>query len=130
MMRLDALPERFAICLLDRSQPVALPPNAPFVSVTRNADELSWIGPETDVPNSVLRVVGGWRLLKVAGGPLDFDLVGILAELCTVLANAGISLNAVSTYHTDYLMVKETILEAAAKALRAAGHEVNGVVIP
>lgn len=129
-MRLDALPERFAICLLDRTRgPVSLPVNASFVNVTLNADEVSWIGPEHLVPESVLRVVGGWRLLKVAGGPLDFDLVGILAQLCTVLAEAGISLNAVSTYHTDYLMVQEAVLEDAVKALRAAGHEVEGYVI-
>ena len=58
-------------------------------------------------------------------GPLEFSLTGILAAIATPLANAGVSIFAVSTFDTDYVMVKEENLAKAVKALRAAGHDVQ-----
>jgi hypothetical protein len=68
-----------------------------------------------------LEVEGGWRALKVAG-PLDFALTGVLASLAGPLAEAGISVFVVSTYDTDYVLIREVDLEAARAALVAAGH--------
>lgn len=62
-----------------------------------------------------------WRCLRVAG-PLDFSLVGVIASLAGTLADAEISVFVISTFDTDYLLVKQTDLEAAGRALRAAGH--------
>ncbi len=62
----------------------------------------------------------GWRGLKVAG-PLDFALTGVLASLAGPLAEAGVSIFAISTYDTDYLFVREEQLGAAIDALRRAG---------
>jgi hypothetical protein len=67
------------------------------------------------------RIEPGWRAIKVAG-PLDFSLTGILATLASPLAEAGISLFAVSTYDTDYVLVREVDLGRAQAVLRAAGH--------
>lgn len=64
-----------------------------------------------------------WRCLKVAG-PLDFDLTGVLSAILDPLAVAEISIFAVSTYDTDYLLVKSDNLERAICAMRAAGHQV------
>ncbi|HVS16769.1 MAG TPA: ACT domain-containing protein [Thermoanaerobaculia bacterium] len=58
-------------------------------------------------------------------GPLDFSLVGVLAGLTSALAQAGVSVFAVSTYETDYLLVRAPALEAAVAALRAAGYDVD-----
>lgn len=58
-------------------------------------------------------------------GPLDFSLVGILASVVEPLAEAGISIFAVSTFDTDYVLVKEEQLESAATALRGWGHEIH-----
>lgn len=65
----------------------------------------------------------GWRAFRAAG-PLDFSLTGILAGIASVLAAAGIPIFAVSTYDTDYVLVKTERYEAALDALRAAGYDV------
>ena len=122
-MTLDVLPASYAICRL--SADAALPSWArsrAFSSVTRTAGELSIVCAADDVPDDVA-AERGYRVLAVRG-PLDFGLVGIVAALSTVLASAAISIFVVSTYDTDYLLVRGTDLERAAGALRAAGHEV------
>ncbi len=92
----------------------------PLLSATRTEDELSLVCPWEAVPAGV-RAEGPWRALKVAG-PLDFAAVGILAALTAALAREGVSLFALSTYDTDYLLVKEPDLETARAALVRDGH--------
>jgi hypothetical protein len=92
--------------------------------VTRTPDELSVVADEAAVPAGV-RAERGWRALQVAG-PLDFNLTGILASLAYPLARAGISLFAVSTFDTDYVLIKEDKLHDALAALQAAGHTLEG----
>jgi uncharacterized protein len=65
----------------------------------------------------------GWRALVVRG-PLDFALTGVLASLATPLAEAGVSIFALSTYDTDYVLVREAQLRDAVAALAAAGNDV------
>jgi len=98
---------------------------ADFTSITRTNEELSIICPESYTPPTA-KQESGYRLIKVAG-PLDFSLTGILASLASPLAKAGISIIAISTFDTDYLIVKEDKLEEAIKALRLAGHSLFGV---
>jgi hypothetical protein len=100
-----------------------------LVSVTRTGTELSLVVAEAALPeaagaDSELRVEGGFRALQVAG-PLDFSLTGVLAALAAPLAAAGLSLFAVSTFDTDYLLVRDDDLAAATAVLRAAGHRVG-----
>ncbi len=100
-----------------------------FVSVTRTSDELSLVVAEEAVPRGAtadgLRVQSGWRCLKVAG-PLDFSLVGILASLAVPLAEAGVSIFAISTFDTDYLLVPASDLARAVAELKVRGHRVAG----
>jgi len=65
----------------------------------------------------------GWRIFQVAG-PLEFSLTGILAAIAAPLANAGVSIFAISTFDTDYVLVKEENLARAVEALRGAGQHV------
>ncbi len=117
-------PERFAICRLPPTAPIPpLPLNASLVSVTLTSDELSFVVPEYAAPADA-RIAGGWRALRVAG-TLDFSLTGILASLATPLAKAGVSIFALSTFDTDYLLIQETGLEQALTVLRAEGHTVE-----
>jgi uncharacterized protein len=95
-----------------------------FWSIARTEEELSVVCPDGDVPQGVKRETG-WRALKVEG-PLDFSLTGILASLTAPLAREKVSVFAVSTYDTDYLMVKEEQLEKAIRALREEGNDVQG----
>ena len=113
----------FAVCRLPPAAPVpAWAGSAIFSSVTRTADELSVICPAAAVPAGI-KAERDWRLLQVAG-PLDFGAVGVLASLTAPLAQAGISLLAVATFDTDYVLVRAARLEDALRALEAAGHRV------
>jgi len=94
--------------------------SSPFFSITRTPDELSLLCPEEVVPEEV-RAERGWRCFQVAG-PLDFGLVGVLASLLAPLQEAKVSVFALSTYDTDYLLVKEAQLARAVEALSAAGY--------
>ena len=91
-------------------------------SVTRSADELSVVCAEAAVPPDA-SAQRGWRALKVHG-PLDFALTGVLAALSAPLADAGISIFAIATYDTDYVLVRGEDVTRACEALAAAGHTV------
>jgi hypothetical protein len=117
-MNVTVLPERLAVCRLAASSRVpswALELHEAFTSITRTAEELSIVCPEESVPPEV-QVEGGWRALKLPG-PIPFEQVGVLASLAAPLAAAGISIFALSTYDTDYVLVKEADLERALAAL-------------
>jgi hypothetical protein len=124
LLRLLVVGGTFAVCRLPTGTP--LPPwatDGAFYSVTRTADELSVVCHDGAVPAGVV-CERGWRCLRVAGA-MSFAVVGVLASLTAPLAEAGISLFAISTFDTDYLLVKaERLLEAVA-VLRAAGHRVE-----
>lgn len=121
-LTLSCLSEPLSICRLDPD--ASLPSWAfagDFTSVTRTGDELSIICCSGNVPGEV-RCEKGYRCIKVEG-PLDLSLTGIIASLTTVLAHSGISTFAVSTFDTDYLLVKEDHLEKALQTLVDAGHK-------
>lgn len=118
------LPGRYAVCRLapDAAEPAWAA--GAFITVTRTADELSVVCDEAAVPGGV-RTQGGWRCLRVAG-TLDFALVGVLAALLGPLAETGVSVFCVSTFDTDYLLVKDADLPRAVAALTTVGHRVEG----
>ena len=120
-LSLEWVPGRFAICRLGAEEAVpewALADGSVrLVSMTRTDRELSIVACVDRVPAST-RAERGWVALRVAG-TLDFGLVGILSRLTGALADAGISVFAVSTYDTDVLLVKATDTERAVEALGA-----------
>jgi hypothetical protein len=123
-LSLCILPERLAICRLSPDAPLPdSPAQASFWSATRTEDELTIVLPEEVVPAG-WQAEMGWRCLKVLG-PLDFSLTGILASLAASLAEAEVPIFAISTYDTDYILVKEENLERAKQALLASGHSVR-----
>jgi hypothetical protein len=120
---LAVLAESFAIVRLRADAPLpswAVQGN--FFSVTRTADELSTVCAINQVPSG-LALQTGWRALKVKG-PFTLSEIGVLAELTATLAQAKVSVFAISTFDTDYLLVSEKNLAVAIAALRAAGHAV------
>ena len=80
-----------------------------------------------DVPHATLAREDGWRALRVAE-PMDFGLTGVLAGISTVLAQAGISIFAVSTFDTDYILIKAENLGLAQTALEAGGYTIENPV--
>ena len=114
----------YAVCRFDADAPLpGWVGTVPFMSVTRTPDELSIVCREDAVPDGV-RCEKGWRGLRVEG-KLDFSLVGVLYSLLTPLARAGISVFVISTFDTDYLLVREGHFDRAAEALGQAGHAVR-----
>ena len=116
-----------AVCRMPSAAPwVAATPeggDATFFSVTKTMDELSLVVDAAHAPPATedCQVEAGWAMFRLEG-PLDFGLIGILARIATVLAAEGISIFAVSTYDTDYVLVKKGRRAAATAALRAAGY--------
>lgn len=93
----------------------------PYVFAARTPDEYSLVCPTDCVPLNAQAREDGWRMMRVCGS-MDFSLIGILAGLSGVLAQSGISIFAVSTYDTDYLLVKAEQSAQAEAALAAAGY--------
>jgi len=125
---LDLVPGSYAICRWAAEAP--LPPwvmEGAFFSVTRTPAELSAVCDAGAVPSGV-KAEGPWSMLAVRG-PLAFDMTGVLAGLATPLAAAGISIFALSTYDTDYMLVRDDDLERAVGALRQAGHTVEKHIV-
>ena len=111
----------FAVCRLEPDAP--MPPWATagnFFSITRTTEELSIVCRQDAAPEGI-NCERGWRCLRVAGA-MPFSVVGVVASLTAPLAEAGISVFAVSTFDTDYLLVKESQLAKALNVLRRAGH--------
>jgi hypothetical protein len=123
---LSLLAETFTICHL--APDAAVPEwvmQGQFFSITRTSEELSVIAESALVPER-LRTEVSWRVMKVHG-PFDFSEVGVLAALVQPLAAAGVSVFAVSTFDTDYLLVQCSQLREAVTGLRNASHTVHEV---
>ena len=124
-LRLDLLPDRLAICRLaqDEAVPEWAVAGAGFYSVTRAPGELSVVCAEGAVPAAV-KHDSGWRVFRIEG-PFSFSVVGVLASVAAPLADAAVPIFAISTFDTDYLLVKDSHVEQAVLALQAAGHQVG-----
>ena len=123
-LSLILLEGNFAICRLAPNADVpSWVGDGPFVSITRTSDELSIVCGQESVPDDV-RCDRVWRCLRVAG-TLDLSLVGVLASLLNPLAKAGLCVFALSTFDTDFLLIKEQELPTAIKLLREAGHSLR-----
>ena len=124
ILDLILLPDAFAVCRLAPASAIpAWASASSFLSVTQTKDELSLVCSQCLVPEGI-RCEAGWRCLRVSG-TMDSSQVGILASLVGPLAEAGISVFAIPTFDTDYLLVKQTDLDKATAALRQTGHSIQ-----
>jgi uncharacterized protein len=121
-MNLSILPDSIAIVRLSPEQeiPQWVWQDRSFLSLTRTTEELSIVCASSSVPTAV-QCEKDWVAIKVQG-PLDFSLTGILAGLAGPLAAHGIPIFAISTFDTDYLLVKKRDLSRAKEALEQAEH--------
>jgi len=123
MLELKVLPGLLSVCRLPAGCP--LPEwiaGATLTSVTRSPDETSIVCDACVVPPDVT-AESGWRAIKVMG-PLDFSLTGVLLSIAQPVADAGVSMFALSTYDTDYILVKESSLPQVVEVLSSAGHRI------
>jgi len=121
---LTRLKEEYAIHRFNSNETV--PPavfNSTFYSISKTDEELSIVCDST-ISIESNACDSGWSTIKILG-PLDFSLTGILARISSVLAEARISIFAISTYDTDYILVKKDKVESAVSALKTAGYDFN-----
>ena len=124
LLKLILLKGEFAVCQLDAdSGPPDWVFNRDFYSITRTSDEISFICRQDQLPGSQ-PCEPGWRILEIKG-PFNFNEIGVLSSLLEPLASAGISILAISTYNTDYLLVKKHHLDQAILVLQTNGHEIE-----
>ena len=121
-MTLQKLPHELTVCKIPSPSVTHL--DADFFFLAKTDGEISLVCRTEDAPGNTTAREDGWRILRVEG-TLDFSLVGILARLTATLAEHGIPVFAVSTYDTDYILVKAEQFGLAADALEAAGYEVT-----
>lgn len=135
-LKLQMLPGRFLIGKLPKETAVesGLPDKltGSFVSVTETPEEVSIIC--EDIPgNQVVlkcgRVESGWAMVRVCG-TLEFDQVGIIARLSGILADAGIPLFCISTFDTDYLLIRQNHVPSAMASWRQQGVTVLETTTP
>lgn len=121
-LRLSILPTALAVCRLSANAAIPSWIRGAFTSVTRTADELSIVCDDDAVPGDV-QAERDWRALKLEG-PIPFEMTGVASALLAPLAEAQISIFLISTYDTDYLLLKASSFARAVDVLRAAGYEV------
>ncbi|MBU3174868.1 ACT domain-containing protein [Clostridium estertheticum] len=123
ILTMKLLNEKFAVCRLNKNE--SMPEwvkNSSFYSITKTSDELSIVCSQDSIPSNI-KCEKDWRILKVEG-PLDFSLIGIISSISTILALKRISIFAVSTYDTDYILVKNKDIDNTILALSNEKYEI------
>lgn len=114
-MNLKVINEDFSVCQLNDLSHI--PFNDEFFFLAKTDEELSLVCTTKSVPENHLTVEHGWVALRIEG-ILDFSLVGILAKISSILASEQISIFALSTYNTDYILIKKTQLDKTILTLK------------
>ena len=120
-MELKKLEHELTVCKVPSEEGFDL--SRPFYFIGRTDEEFSLVCWTEDAPEDTSEREDGWKGFRVEG-ILDFSLIGILSKLTAVLAENRIGIFAVSTFNTDYILVKAENFDRAAEALKAAGYEV------
>lgn len=115
------LAQEFCVCKVREWTPDLF--DAAYCFMARTPDENSLVCPSILAPHNCIAREDGWRCLCVKG-PLDFSLTGVLAGIVGPLSTAGIAIFSISTYDTDYILVKSESLTTAIQALERAGYRV------
>lgn len=121
-MELKRLPYDLTVCQVPSMEDVDL--RAEILFIGKTDEELSLVCRTEDTPQTAAPRDDGWRGFRIRG-VLDFSLVGILSGLTAILAEAGIGIFALSTYNTDYILVKAENFDRAMDVLAAAGYSVT-----
>ena len=120
-MELKKLNKDFSVCKVEDYSLVNLDAKYSFTGKTDEENSLVCI--TDDVPSNVIQRDDGWKGFRIQG-VLDFSLIGILSKISAILADNGISIFAVSTYNTDYILIKKEKYQKALDVLRHSGYKI------
>ncbi|MBR1450730.1 MAG: ACT domain-containing protein [Lachnospiraceae bacterium] len=120
-MELKRIPYRLTVCKVADISAVDI--NADFYFIGRTDEEVSLVCRTEDTPPLAIERDDGWRGFRIQG-MLDFSLIGILSKISGILAEHKIGIFAVSTYNTDYILVKEENFDRALSVLNSEGYSV------
>lgn len=118
-MKLKIIPHLFSVCKLRDFSQVDI--SQDFCFIGKTDQENSLVCPTDKVPESTLEREDGWQAFRIEG-VLDFSLVGILSKISSLLADQGISIFALSTFNTDYILVKKEQFKQAMRILDKEGY--------
>ncbi len=122
-MELLLLPYDLTVCKVADIADIDL--SREFYFIGRTDEEISLVCRTEDTPVNTTEREDGWRSFRICG-VLDFSLIGILSRISGILADNGIGIFAVSTYNTDYILVKDENYDKAVRVLSEAGYKVEG----
>ena len=120
-MELKRFDYDLTICKLESKDNINL--DKDFYFIGKTDEELSLVCKTEDVPDKTLKRDDGWKCFRIQG-VLDFSLIGILSKISGILADNGIGIFAVSTFNTDYILVKKENFEKALEKLSEAGYKI------
>lgn len=121
-MELKRLSYDFTVCQVAQAKDIDL--NNEFSFTARTDEELSLVCKTEDTPKNTTARDDGWKAFRVQG-VLDFSLVGVLAKIAGILAENRIAIFAVSSFNTDYILVKASNFDKAMDVLADAGYKVE-----
>ena len=119
MMEIKKIDHNFSVCQEEDYSLVNL--NSEYSFIGKTDEEKSLVCITDEVPANVIQRDDGWKAFRIQG-VLDFSLIGILAKIAAALADNGISIFAVSTYNTDYVLMKRENYQKALDVLKALGY--------
>ena len=120
-MKLKKLDHKLTVCKVADIKDVDT--DKDFCFIGKTDEEISLVCKTDDVPQNTIERDDGWRGFRIQG-VLDFSLIGILSKLSAILAENGVGIFAISTFNTDYILVKAENFEKALKVLSDAGYDV------
>lgn len=121
-MQIKIIDCEFSICKIEQLSQITL--SDPFYFVAKTDEELSLVCKSASVPENYIECDHDWRAFRIEG-QLDFSLVGILSKISAILADHKISIFAISTFNTDYILVKKHNFEKAIVCLEAEGYDIS-----
>lgn len=122
MMEIKKIDHNFSVCQVEDYSLVNL--NSEYNFIGKTDEEKSLVCITDEVPANVIQRDDGWKAFRIQG-VLDFSLIGILAKIAAALADNGISIFAVSTYNTDYVLMKKENYQKALDVLKALGYMIT-----
>lgn len=120
-MELEIINKEFVVCKLRKIENINF--NDEYFFIGKTNEEISLVCEESSMPSEHIEVEKGWQAFKIKG-TLDFSLVGILAKITTLLAENNISVFAISTYNTDYILIKKEKFQEAISIMRKNNYKI------